>query len=641
MATRGIKRTRAAMERNFEEDKEEVKVTKCKRGKKICTNCTKNGLSGLNPINCKKCQICGFVFNRNTQNATNIMKGLSKLGCENYAYMETVSSEDNKLSIFLNKTRTFYQNEENVSLKKRDLKKMKKEQLVLINPCATKVPKHLSDKQRFCDYQTIHMTQERFEKLNHGLTPEDNELDKKIKIVVNPVSETPEDPKSYEMKGFDLKRLEKGLLALCIPEQRIKSCKWIPIEEYIHENSDNVSSEKIHDIVNYCSILTHTRSGEEDLYRIIIVQIQKEEGKVYEILTIPTLKDQKVKSVTQVEWMPIQKNRNKFFSQCVVLCNTDQGSYLQVYRFTRKESRESNCLELCKTIKLNKTSVELLSCKAMGEYLAIGDSAGNIYIFKVAQKKSKEVKHTEYEFSLFKIFKNAHEMEISGLEFITNSLYYENKVILSSISKDGSLRLWDINGSSFYPVHEVCGNSRRWMYDIVWDPSIQSNNDTQQIQYNIEGRHGSYQMVYFDDEFSSKKSNLIKENTTSISSRHTSCQILLSSINGCVYSIEKQAKMKGKSKSINPEVIFRIEKQLNEEESFYSLKQIPPRDNKILDQVVGTISDKFFYKGKGKEHEDYLFEEQNCTIKDVKYCITNSDKCFISLRKDLVFIKTI
>ena len=62
------------------------------------------------------------------------------------------------------------------------------------------------------------------------------------------------------------------------------------------------------------------------------------------------------------------------------------------------------------------------------------------------------------------------------------------------------------------------------------------------------------------------KSNLIKENTTSIASRHTSCQILVSWINGWVYSIDKQAKMKGKSKSINADIIFKIEKDPKDNE---------------------------------------------------------------------------
>lgn len=123
-------------------------------------------------------------------------------------------------------------------------------------------------------------------------------------------------------------------------------------------------------------------------------------------------------------------------------------------------------------------------------------------------------------------------MEVSGLEFVTNSLQYGTKTIISSISKDGSLRLWDLNGSAYYPVYEACGISRRWMYDIVWDPSIQTSNNAQQLQYNIEGRFLSYNMLYLDEEFTSKKSNLIKENTTSVASRHTSCQILVSSING-------------------------------------------------------------------------------------------------------------
>jgi hypothetical protein len=76
-------------------------------------------IDALNPINCKECQTCGYKFYRK-QNATNMLKNLAKLGVENYAYLDTVSynkGKEKSLSIILNKTRTFYQGDENTSLK--------------------------------------------------------------------------------------------------------------------------------------------------------------------------------------------------------------------------------------------------------------------------------------------------------------------------------------------------------------------------------------------------------------------------------------------------------------------------------------------------------------------------------------------
>lgn len=49
-----------------------------------------------------------------------MLKNLAKLGVENYAYLDTVSynkGKEKSLSIILNKTRTFYQGDENTSLK--------------------------------------------------------------------------------------------------------------------------------------------------------------------------------------------------------------------------------------------------------------------------------------------------------------------------------------------------------------------------------------------------------------------------------------------------------------------------------------------------------------------------------------------
>ena len=83
------------------------------------------------------------------------------------------------------------------------------------------------------------------------------------------------------------------------------------------------------------------------------------------------------------------------------------------------------------------------------------------------------------------------------------------------------------------------------MYDVVWDPSIQRLH---YLPYNV---------LHLNEVLANKKSNLIKENTTSVSSRHTSRLVLVSSINGCVYGIQKQTKPKDKPKDINAEVIFR------------------------------------------------------------------------------------
>mmetsp|Transcript_22417 Transcript_22417/g.25786 ORF Transcript_22417/g.25786 Transcript_22417/m.25786 type:complete len:116 (+) Transcript_22417:778-1125(+) len=98
------------------------------------------------------------------------------------------------------------------------------------------------------------------------------------------------------------------------------------------------------------------------------------------------------------------------------------------------------------------------------------------------------------------------------------------------------------------------------MYDVVWDPSIQRLH---YLPYNV---------LYLNEELSNK-SNLIKENATSVSSRHTSKLVLLSSINGCVYGIQKHTKHKEKPKDINAEVLFRIEKQSDDGKSAYVVQQ--------------------------------------------------------------------
>lgn len=83
---------------------------------------------------------------------------------------------------------------------------------------------------------------------------------------------------------------------------------------------------------------------------------------------------------------------------------------------------------------------------------------------------------------------------------------------------------------------------------------------------------------------------------------------------------------------MNAEVIFRIEKSPVQGQLTYTLQHKPCDVDKSQDQDSQSIDDDF-------KTEDYLFDEINAAVKDVKYCTTNSDLCFISLRKDLVFFK--
>ena len=62
----------------------DVNNIKCKRGKKLCKEC-----SHLNPINCKNCQSCGHEFFR--KQSKTILKQLAKAGNEYYAYLDTIS----------------------------------------------------------------------------------------------------------------------------------------------------------------------------------------------------------------------------------------------------------------------------------------------------------------------------------------------------------------------------------------------------------------------------------------------------------------------------------------------------------------------------------------------------------------------
>ena len=129
--------------------------------------------------------------------------------------------------------------------------------------------------------------------------------------------------------------------------------------------------------------------------------------------------------------------------------------------------------------------------------------------------------------------------------------------------------------------------------------------------FNVEGRFLSYNVLHLNNnEFVSKKSNLIKENTTSIASRHTSKLILISCINGCVYGIQKQINVKKKVKNAKADVIFRIEKTpslkpgdkkmiytINQNQSSFSMQDEAKDDYQEID-------DKF-------TNEDYLFSDQN------------------------------
>jgi len=122
-------------------------------------------IGGLNPINCKEWQVWGFKFSRK-QNASNMLKNIAKLGAENYSYLDTINyskKNTSKVSIILNKTRTFYESDDNVALKKRDIKRMKKANNLFLNP-AKELPLHLYDSSFGTSYQTVHIHNKRFGK---------------------------------------------------------------------------------------------------------------------------------------------------------------------------------------------------------------------------------------------------------------------------------------------------------------------------------------------------------------------------------------------------------------------------------------------------------------------------------------------
>lgn len=256
--------------------------------------------------------------------------------------------------------------------------------------------------------------------------------------------------------------------------------------------------------------------------------------------------------------------------------------------------------------------------------MAIGDSQGNVKILEKTESGLKSIR----------MITKAHDMEITGIELLKYWKTIKTRA-LATISKDGCIKLWDLDGSTLYPIYEVSGFSKRWVYDIVWDHSQQS------LMFNVEGRFGSYNVLHLDNGYEPRKSHLIKENTTSIASRHTSKLILISSINGCVYSIQKQINVKKKVKNAKADVIFRIQKQYSKiDENVKEVYQVSQNKSLISSKFEET-SAKTQVCSDDFSTEDYLFTENNTAISDVKYNPMNSDICSITLRKDLVFIMRI
>jgi len=184
-------------------------------------------------------------------------------------------------------------------------------------------------------------------------------------------------------------------------------------------------------------------------------------------------------------------------------------------------------------------------------------------------------------------------MYICGLEFVTNSVYYKGKTILCSISNDGYSRLWDLNGSAFCPIHEVCSITNKpsvdqksklpakLLFDVVWDPSTQILNDPQHIK--LDGCLG-------------------KHNESSLASIHSSCQVLVAGIN-------KHIKQKGKPKTptdcLHPQRPYTAYKPKLSSESCRMLFQIKKSDS-LADPnyIIGHVS-------KGIVGLGYTNEEEN------------------------------
>jgi hypothetical protein len=72
-----------------------------------------------------------------------------------------------------------------------------------------------------------------------------------------------------------------------------------------------------------------------------------------------------------------------------MLVNTDSKSYLEFYEFKKIRYEGEQTLTLVKSILVNQNSVELKVCKTNPNYVAVGDSEGNIYVLSVIQEEGK------------------------------------------------------------------------------------------------------------------------------------------------------------------------------------------------------------------------------------------------------------
>ena len=119
----------------------------------------------------------------------------------------------------------------------------------------------------------------------------------------------------------------------------------------------------------------------------------------------------------------------------MVLINTAEKSYIQIYNYGKKGFKEQTKLIL----STNDPSYALTSIKSWREvtykddkkiikvYFAVGDSYGNVKI---------RVQTQDGDFKMTQKITNAHDMEITGIEYIKYCRALDHRCIVTT-SKDG------------------------------------------------------------------------------------------------------------------------------------------------------------------------------------------------------------
>ena len=208
-----------------------------------------------------------------------------------------------------------------------------------------------------------------------------------------------------------------------------------------------------------------------------------------------------------------------YFLACL---SSDKDSAINLYSYHQFAQEHISLSELY-SYAINK-NLQLFKLFRNGNYdtIATADKDHNIYAIRLLYGTKREAMH------LYSLYQCA-QAKITSLQWIVSN----GDILIASSGYDGMLRIWS-QESPFCPIYEY-DNSKRWIYNSCW------NQEDQVIMLCTENKIKSFISIMFKKgKIASKRYAIFHDVVLSTASNHGFHSIILGTIDGCVFALNKK-----------------------------------------------------------------------------------------------------